>query len=752
MKHFLKSRTISDRCLNKQITVLSKMGRVFVFLFSSTLLPLTLHAYAQEDRGSIVFYISPSGNNTWSGKLKQPNLQGNDGPFATLEGARDALRALRKTNPSLMQTKPVLVYMRDGLFQLTRPIRFEPEDSGTRKANVTYAAFPGERPILSSGQRILGWKPASVTMPGIATNVRGKLWVADVPKDWRFNQLFLDGEMLPRSASPNTESWEQWHHMSGAQGKRVLEFNPESITPISNLADAEINVVPSPGSHFLNFLSPIKQLNFRAGIITLSTPSPYPLKKGDSFRVENTLEGIDQPGEWSLDTQQQKVYLWPARPTSNNKTQSIDPNTASVTAPRLSQGILIQGNEAKGKFVRFISLRGLTFTLFDRTRADQPAPIGGHGGADTNDAVITLTGVENVSLENNTIKNVGGTGIRSYLYAKSLRVINNKISNCGGAGLQFQGYPPGAHNVNRSHWIERNHIHDCGQIYWHSSGISLAMTGDTHIFRNRIDHMPYAGIFVSGIFTTYFRQFKSAYKGGFRWGEIGDDPLTVQSVKKFIPGSVTIEKNIVHNVMQRLDDGGAIYLAGSHHNIVRNNYIYDCPRAYAFGIYLDMDEINTQVENNIVRNCPNVKTDIGSSLLLHINGLNSIRNNIFIAASSRLFRFIGSYGGQQVNNNIFQCDQQCAQGEPPASKEIANLSANKVTANFGVSQMNNNLYWSADAGSTARNSLAWMNAKGFDSNSIVADPGLSHFDSQGRYQIRPNSPIFSIKFQPIKIR
>ena len=42
------------------------------------------------------FYVSPNGADTWSGTLSAPNDQQSDGPFATLERARDAVRESEK--------------------------------------------------------------------------------------------------------------------------------------------------------------------------------------------------------------------------------------------------------------------------------------------------------------------------------------------------------------------------------------------------------------------------------------------------------------------------------------------------------------------------------------------------------------------------------------------------------------------------------------------------------------------------------
>ena len=42
------------------------------------------------------FYVAKNGNDAWSGKLATPNDAGTDGPFSTLERARDAVRALKR--------------------------------------------------------------------------------------------------------------------------------------------------------------------------------------------------------------------------------------------------------------------------------------------------------------------------------------------------------------------------------------------------------------------------------------------------------------------------------------------------------------------------------------------------------------------------------------------------------------------------------------------------------------------------------
>jgi hypothetical protein len=43
------------------------------------------------------FYVSLSGNDSWSDRLAEPNSKGTDGPFKTIEKARDAVREMKKS-------------------------------------------------------------------------------------------------------------------------------------------------------------------------------------------------------------------------------------------------------------------------------------------------------------------------------------------------------------------------------------------------------------------------------------------------------------------------------------------------------------------------------------------------------------------------------------------------------------------------------------------------------------------------------
>ena len=139
------------------------------------------------------FYVSPSGSDNWTGTLAEPNTAGTDGPFLTLERAQKAVRDLKskiflpKSAPiekrwigsphPFGKGKDILVYLRGGTYSLKQPLVFNPADGGERiETNlptgafeyhklkdhyVTYAAYPGEKPVISGGIPVNGWTKKS---------------------------------------------------------------------------------------------------------------------------------------------------------------------------------------------------------------------------------------------------------------------------------------------------------------------------------------------------------------------------------------------------------------------------------------------------------------------------------------------------------------------------------------------------------------------------------------------------------------
>jgi hypothetical protein len=123
-------------------------------------------------------YVSPAGRDRNSGAK--------DRPLATLGAAQRMARSRKSAGP-------VTVWLRGGTYCLPQTLVFTPEDSGTEKAPVTYAAFPGEEPVISGRIRLrLTWIP-----------YRDGILMARVPAGLHSDQLFVNGKRQILARYPN---------------------------------------------------------------------------------------------------------------------------------------------------------------------------------------------------------------------------------------------------------------------------------------------------------------------------------------------------------------------------------------------------------------------------------------------------------------------------------------------------------------------------------------------------------------------
>ena len=144
---------------------------------------------AVAERDTTVVYVAPDGNDEWSGMRATANAAGTDGPFATLAGARDGVRELKKKG------QPIRVLVRGGEHAMFEPVVFGPEDSGTAAAPISYEAYPGEKPVLCASCMVREW----FVRPG-------NLWVSFLPRvtrrAWPIKQAWIDGRRRELKVEP----------------------------------------------------------------------------------------------------------------------------------------------------------------------------------------------------------------------------------------------------------------------------------------------------------------------------------------------------------------------------------------------------------------------------------------------------------------------------------------------------------------------------------------------------------------------
>ena len=215
----------------------SKESWLVVCLFAVLLLLCPWIAPSQANLASGNFYVALNGKDRWSGRLAAPNTLRTDGPFATLTRARDAVRSLKASGAP---TAPIRVLVRGGTYFPQEPLVFGPDDSGTVEAPITYAAYPGEKPILSGGLAIKGWKPTTVGQKS--------LWVADFPSGVPLSsrQLFVNGKRCARPRLPREGLYRiaEVPDLAADTPKTARQtqfrYSPGDILAWENLTDIEV--------------------------------------------------------------------------------------------------------------------------------------------------------------------------------------------------------------------------------------------------------------------------------------------------------------------------------------------------------------------------------------------------------------------------------------------------------------------------------------------------------------------------------
>lgn len=437
-----------------------------------------------EDVVAADFYVAPDGSDAWSGTLPQPDSTGSDGPFATLERARDAVR-LQKAGTST----DLKVSIRGGTYPLTETVIFGVEDGGNASAQdgstITFAAYPGETPVFTSARQITGWEKVTGKLPGLSEAVIGELQVANVAGTFR--TLYDEQGMLPRAQS---------EPFVPHGTKTELNFPKGRLKNWPNLADVEIVVRPT-WPWMVNVL-PLASVDEEAGIARTTIPATYEMNEIGCW-VENVLEELDKPGEWVLNTKEGKVYLWPR-------------SDSPVMAPRLTEFIRVEGaideQGSQDTPVRNLVFRGLTFKHGDRYTLEEDDAGTQHDWDvfDKDNALVRLRGTENCTIEQCHFIDSGSGAIRVDLHGQKNKIADNHIEHLGGGGILLCGYGPGTKDVNKNNLVYNNHIHHIGKIYWQSPGIFVCQSGGNRIANNLIHHTNYSGMVISGIVTGLFKK------------------------------------------------------------------------------------------------------------------------------------------------------------------------------------------------------------------------------------------------------
>jgi len=602
---------------------------------------------------SLELYVSPQG--------EIGNAGSKEAPFATIASARDAIRDLNAEQ----RAQDITVWLRGGTYTLTDTLVLNRQDGGVGESMVHYKAYAEEKPVISSGKLVSGWKKLTSKVEGLPEVAQDNVWVADVTREdyGRFTAMFTGDKRLPRAASDRfdgvkptgyeiADSRNVMHKKDRHLLKEIRYVEGAPIRDWKNLDDIEVFFNPVPWA--LNFI-PLESIDLDEKLLTLKYEANAPAFSQNSpwAVIENAVDFIDEAGEWAHNSVTGKLYYWPH---DNQK-------PANITIPQLKELVRVEGEiDYDGPVdqpVKNISFEGLNFTQAKRsTWHEEHKGWGIQHDWDTFDAgnaMLRFRGAENMQVLKSHFTNSAGSAIRLDLHAQNITIKDNLIDYVGHMGVLLAGYGPGTKDVNHHNTITNNIIHHVGEIIWHGHAIFAWQSGSNVISNNWIHHVPRKAVGVASprvqILMKKNEDFDEAAKT-IRWNEMDlDVDWTDDTQAHFMPylhsKNNVIENNKVTKTLLRLHDGASINVSGAGEgNIIRHNYIYDVDY---IGARTDDWQRGTITTQNIIENA--------GTGIVH-KDYNHITNNIFINTNGEAIRmraFPRQYfkPGSVIQNNIF---------------------------------------------------------------------------------------------------
>ena len=668
---------------------------------------------------ALELHVAPDGNDTWSGRLVRPDSTRDDGPLASLTGARDAIRKLKQQGAL---SEPVNVIVADGEYKIGAPLELDPEDSGTATAPISYEAAPGAHPVFSGGKIIRGWQPGT-----------NGVWRTQLPEvaagHWYFEQLWVNGHRAVRARTPNKFAFyvldvqeKPLDEKSGKQARQTVQLWPDDFKALAGLSPAElkdVNLVAYQNWDVTRRF--VDGIDESAKTLTTSGDSMKawnPWVKSSRFIFENARRFLDAPGEWFLSRDGTLYY----QPLPGEKM-----NDAEVVAPVTEKFIVIKGDPAANKFIEQVTFKGLTFQ-----HAQWLMPPGGFEpaqAASTIDAVVMADGARQIAFDHCEFSHIGTYGIWFRRGCRDDVIRHCTIADFGAGGVRIgEMKMPEDASADTGHvTVDNNIIRHGGYIFPCAVGVWIGFSPDNQITHNEIADLFYTGISV-----------------GWRWG------YDTSNCKRN-----NISFNHVHHLGQGLlSDMGGIYTLGpSEGTVVRGNVFHDI-YSYSYGgwgLYTDEGSSGILFENNLVYD---TKT---GGFHQHYGENNILRNNIFadgLEQQLQLTRVEDHLSFTFENNIVYWTNNTPTLAGPwlenrqlTRSNCYWNAGGHPVTfAGKSLAEWQHTPVKPPAATHAPTEKPAWA-VSGRELGSRIADP-LFVNAAQDDFRLRTNSPALSLGFQP----
>ena len=273
-----------------------------------------------------------------------------------------------------------------------------------------------------------------------------------------------------------------------------LTFEPGQWNPNWDLHDAQV-VIWSGGSwSWFTDTDPILNMSWNKNLATLRYPTRYSIQTddpGSRYFIQNSLDFLDQAGEYYYDSASGWLYYWPR-----------SGSTDDVWAPTVKTIISVNGDAAAP--AHDIGFDGLALEYSDFVDWYRFAwnSAGDSGQAHKYQAydrqielprnrfgTITLTNTTNVDLRALHVTNTGWEGVYLTGVATHDDVSDSYFEHIGGDAVKVEGPYPGEGDIANHNTFTDNYFNYYGELVpGDASAVELLDSGSNEVSHSVIEH------------------------------------------------------------------------------------------------------------------------------------------------------------------------------------------------------------------------------------------------------------------------
>jgi hypothetical protein len=522
--------------------------------------------------------------------------------FIGTRSIADALQQARVMR-CLQGATDVTIHLLPGYYELGEPLFLRPEDSNT------HLVADGGEVVISGGVQVKGW------------HWKGHLYVADVPdfngRPLDFRQMWVNGQKAVRAR--DVDNFEKMYRILSVDNKREVIWVPAAAvkkivkSPYSEMvlhemwcvSNLRIKSIEMQGdSAAVSFHQPESRIQF-------SHPWPRPMVTANghnsAFYLTNAFELLNSPGEWYHDIRTSKLYYYPRKGETMNKT--------TVLVPAVETLVQIEGTPDRP--VRNVTFQGITFAyatwmrpslqghvplqagmyLIDAYKLNPKMvrPGGDHlldnqGWIGRPASAVSVYAANDITFAQCRFEHLGSTGVDYSDYTKGGSIDHCIFRDIAGNGILAGSFAPAGLEVHLPYdpadrsavcsglHITNNSVTDVANEDWGCVGICAGYVRDIAICHNEVSEVSYTGINL-----------------GWGWSQSSNAMC-----------NNLVQGNLIHHYAKHMYDTAGIYTLGAQpHTYIEKNVVRDIyTPGYAhdpnhwFYLYTDEGSSYITVRNN----------------------------------------------------------------------------------------------------------------------------------------------------------